>query len=139
MYTDDLVGSKGSYSKLVDLGTARELSTIRFSSTSGANYKIDYRLSCSAAFGTTTTINNALSGQNYDLNDGALYVWAKITIDESQSAIFPNDGVSVSDIRIRYSTAHPSPDIRLRGGGFFEDNLEQPFDTNPEGDPGGGC
>jgi hypothetical protein len=137
--TVESIPRKATYSKLVDLGTARELSNINFNGTDGSEYTLEYKLACSTAFGSVTSVTGALSGQNYSFSEGARYVWFRLTIDESQSAVFPDTGASVSDIRIRYSTAHPSPDIRLRAGAFFEDNLEQPFDTNPEGDPGGGC
>lgn len=135
-----LVPAKAHYSKLLDLGSARELSGLSFNGSGNGNYTIQYKLACSSTFGSSTIIPNARPGTNYPLSEGARYVWVRITIDDSQAITYPDTGGStINSITLNYEASHPSPDVRLRHGTYFENGIKMPMDTNPEISSGGGC
>ncbi len=129
-----------SYSKLIDLESPRELSSLSFTGSGNGNYTLQYRLACSTSFGTETVISNAKSGIDYPLDSGARYVWVRLTIDDSQTVTYPDViGSTIDSITLNYGTAHPDPDLRLRLGAYFKDGVKQPMDTTAPGAGGGGA
>ncbi|MDZ7744294.1 MAG: LamG-like jellyroll fold domain-containing protein [Candidatus Saccharibacteria bacterium] len=133
------VPREASYSKLIDLGSARNLTGISIDSSGLADYRLDYKVACSAEFGTSTSIANIQSGVEHEVNAGARYAWAHVSVNDSYNATFPDNGGSVlNSINLTYSSGHPSPDIRMRLGNHFQNNVKQPLDTTPEGGGSGG-
>jgi hypothetical protein len=62
----------------------------------------------------------------------ARYVWALITLDDTQVGSFPDvngTSSSITDFTVNYSTGHATPNLRLRGGSFFSSNSLQALDT----------
>jgi len=59
------------------------------------------------------------------------YVWVRYTIDDSQTATFPDingNHTTINDFTVYY---HPAPEYRLRGGATFSNGSLQTLDAPP--------
>jgi hypothetical protein len=132
----------GHYSKLIDLGVSATLQSITSNGVlPGGIRNINYRAAGNdGIFGALTnagsiTGGGAGGGGCGGAGSGTRYVWVSLTLDDSSyDAVFADSGgpdANVTDFTINYTsnTGHPTPNIRLRGGQYFNNNTLQPLDT----------
>ena len=120
-YLNDIQYSKinrgrreGLYSKLIDLGSSYKITGITYNgSVADGDVAINYRTAgANAVFGNTMQLSD-LSGSGGGASacplpsELARYIWISVTLG-------PDD--YLTDLTVSYSSIHPSPDIRLRGG-----------------------
>jgi hypothetical protein len=134
----------GHYSKLIDMGSTISLSGFTYSGTvAGGASNILFRTAGTDGIFNTAASINSLSGSGTGLvcgtgggGGGSRYVWLSVLLDDSQTgsafadSIGTNNG-NVSDITVNYAGGgqHPAPQVRLRGGKFFQTEALQPLDT----------
>jgi N-acetylneuraminic acid mutarotase len=134
----NLIGRTGTYSKLIDLGTAASygLSTVSYNgSLPGGMSAISVRTADSS--GVFGSLQTAATGFATAPDKCAVpttrYIWFSVTIDDSQTATFGDSLGTISnvtDVTFVYGpAAHPAPNVRLFGGKFFQDQALQPLDT----------
>ena len=137
------------YSKLIDLGTVTNVSSITYTG-SLPNGVADLKFRSAGSngiFGADTSLSSL--GGTCATSVSARYIWLSITMSDSDTAVY-RDALSthssLQDITLTYgssgSSSGVSPGERLHGGKFF-DNTEvlQPLDTakNISGGGGGTC
>jgi hypothetical protein len=119
-----------SYSKLVDLGSSSNLTSLVYNGTllGGGAVKVSWASAATSTFGATTTVNNVTPGTTVALSGIGRYVWIKFTLDDSTAGTFADivAGQSfITDITLNYTAAYGNPATRLRGGAFFSGGVLQ--------------
>jgi len=133
---------KASYSKLIDLVDYGQLNSVANSGTGGGNnLTIGYKTACVNTLSSLNTLTSSGSvGGTYSTSSPIYgrYIWANVSIDDSQSATFPDTGSGTQITDLTYDfTLRASPDLYMRGGKSFFAETEQPLDTLAEA--AGGC
>lgn len=132
---------KSTYSKLIDLGAARTVANLVFIGASAGRYDLEYKIACTDTFGSLTSVMGAQSGNSYEINQPARYVWVRITLDDNEQVALPDtSGSTITSIEVTYESGSVDPELRLRQGSFFEGGVKQGFDTSAgSSEGGGGC
>ena len=126
---------KAEYSKLIDFGAPGYLSSISYNGNLPDGLKvITYKTAGSnGIFGSLQLSDNISIPTEYCGIATERYVWLKVTLyDGGISSVQPDvssDKADITDITINYNGAHPTPNVRLYGGKYFKDELQQPLDT----------
>jgi hypothetical protein len=137
----------GRYSKLIDLGAAVNVTSITNANVAGVSLPsaaVTYRAAASSTFGSSAQ-TATVSGSNGCLGNvtGTRYLWVQIALDDSygldDGGIFPDvlgvtNGTSVANsnldlFTVNYSTVHPAPSVRLRGGKTLQSGASSALDT----------
>ena len=137
----NVIDRAGYYTKLLDLGTNVTLDSISFTGILPNSTKsIAYRTAgANGVFGTAST-RDTLTGNGTGLtcttgtSANTRYVWLSVTMDDSLSGgVFPDiygtNNAYLSDITVNYKGQHAPPNLRLHGGKYFQNELQQPLDT----------
>lgn len=126
----------GHYSKLIDFGSAVNVSGITYNGTlPGGASAISYK-----AAGSDGVFSQ--SGKPADITatspcttslPGVRYMFVSVVLDDSTgSAVFPDANganANLTDITVSYSSGHPPPNIRLRGGQTLQQGSLSALDT----------
>jgi hypothetical protein len=126
----------GHYSKLVDLGSAVSVTGVTFNGTAGG-VSISYRAAgTNGVFGSATPVSSIASSGCTSNVASTRYLLLMVTLDDSYgqgtSGGFPDDigtPANLTDLTVNYSTGHPPPNIRLRGGQTLQAGVLSPLDT----------
>ena len=134
----------GHYSNLINLGISYDGSTVTSitynGSLSNGLSAISYETAGTNAIFTSPSTAGYLAANPPTLAPACTtspiteYVWVYITMNDGSTAIFP-DSLSadsyVTNLTVNYNTnvGHPPPNLRLRGGQWFNDQILQPLDT----------
>jgi hypothetical protein len=128
----------GHYSKLIDLGISALVTSITYNGSLPTSLTglsaINYRMAgTNGVFGATGNASSLTgSGVCPTGPNAGRYIWVNITLDDRQDAAFPDingSDANVTDFTVNYSTGHPPPNLRLRGGAWFSNQSLQPLDT----------
>ena len=112
--------------------------------TGGISVNYSLASNACATFSTPNTFSTGISDQmampfklNFTTNGCGTatnigrYVWVRYTIDDSQTATFPDingNHTTINDFTVYY---HPAPEYRLRGGATFSNGSLQTLDAPP--------
>jgi N-acetylneuraminic acid mutarotase len=130
----------GHYSKIIDLNTISSLQAITYNGllpTTDGQSKINYRAApISGTFASLAAASTLSGGDGTSCTTGASttrYVWVGLTLDDSYTgAVFPDTSsaeANVTDFTVVYQKSHALPQVRLRGGQYFNSGGIQPLDT----------
>ncbi|MEO6513663.1 MAG: hypothetical protein ABIR37_03170 [Candidatus Saccharimonadales bacterium] len=127
-----IIARKGQYSKLIDFGGEYALSTIAYNgSIPGGLANISVKTASSTGTLGSAALASGLSTVAACTAGTNRYAWMLVTLDDTTMAAFP-DSVSyanATDITVNYVVKHPDPNVRLRGGKYFAQELLQPLDS----------
>lgn len=125
----------GHYSKLVDLGSAVNVTSLTYNSAaSSGSVTVTYQAAGSnGVFGSAYPASN-LSGSIGCIGNttNTRYLFVFITLDDSSSGTFPDSAGSpanVTSFTVNYNPVHPPPNIRLRAGQTLQQGNLSPLDT----------
>ena len=130
------------YSKLIDLGSLTNVSSITYTGTVPTNSStpgivpITYKAAgTNAILGSSNPVTTA-SGSGGCIGNvlNTRYLLITVNLDDSGvgSGIFPDGAGTASnltDLTVNYNLVHPPPNIRLRGGQTLQSGNLSPFDT----------
>jgi len=119
------------YSRLIDLGSTingnagSDPTVTRYSVSASGNGVTNNCISganvTTKTFGTASCINNITSTSPTVWQNTGRFVFVDVTLDDTQSATFPDSSGSPATLNEVDMYFHPSPDRRLRGGKTFTD------------------
>jgi hypothetical protein len=118
----------GSYSKLVDLTTTYNISSVAYNGTLSPSTTVQYKAAGSDGVLSSLTAATAGTGATTPVCSAAStrYVWLLVTFDDGTTDQYDN----ITDMTVNYSSsARPQPASRLYGGKSFAFEAQLPLDT----------
>ncbi len=132
----NVIARTATYSKMIDLGTTAAVGSITYNGTAfnvsqPGKLVISYRLAGSdGVFNSAQLTGSVASADCHVSSQLARYVWIIINLNDSATSSFPDsNGSTVTDLTVNYTPAHPTPDIRLRGGKTLQQGSQTALDT----------
>lgn len=128
------------YSKVIDLGSAVNVTGITYNPVNTGNVTVQYRAAGSnAVFGSQNTANNISGAGGCSGNTtNTRYLFIFVTLDDSNGqgtgGTYPDPvgtstDANLTDLTISYNPVHPAPNIRLRLGQTLQQGNLSPLDT----------
>jgi hypothetical protein len=136
--TVNSIARVGHYSKLIDLGSAELVTGITFNGSLPAGQSaVSYRAAgADGVFGSPGQLSAITTSGCTGTLAGTRYLLVTITLDDSNGlgtgGAFPDvngTNADVTDLTVTYSTGHPLPQNRLRGGQTLQQGGLSPLDT----------
>ncbi len=129
----------GRYSKLVDLGSNANVTSITYNGTAPAGaVAVSYRAASSSGIFGSSGLASGVSGSGCSTGNttNTRYVFVTVTLDDSYGlgtgggfADINGTPTNLTDLTINFTPSHPLPSIRLHGGKTLQASVLAPLDT----------
>ena len=136
----NVIDRTGNYTKLVDLGSANNVTGVSYNGTLPAGSSVTYKAAAADGVFGASTATTSVSGAGgcIGTQTNTRYIMVYATLSDAATGIFPdlspsdpasNFPAQLNDVTINYNYFKPPPNIRLRGGQTLQTGNLAAFDT----------